>query len=351
MPTGGGKTLASLAFALDHARQHGLERIVYAIPYTSVIDQTAAIFKDILGADVVLEHHSSIDEEKLGDRSARDKLRLAMEDWAAPIIVTTNVQLFESLHSHRPSRCRRLHNLANSVIILDEAQTIPLPVLRPCIAALDELTRNYGVSAVICTATQPAIVAPDFKRGLALGPDRELAPDPAGLHAKLRRVEIVDAGALVDAAVLDQFAEHEQGLVIVNSRAHALALFQAARIRGLDGATHLSTRQCAAHRRKILADIGARLRTQKPCRLIATSLIEAGVDLDFPRLWRARAGLDQIAQAAGRCNREGKRARESSIVTIFDPPDRKPPRRPRERTSAKWLRASTPAFRHPETGL
>jgi len=149
VPTGGGKTLASLAFALDHARRHGMERIIYAIPFTSVIDQTAAIFKSILGEDVVLEHHSSIDEEKLGGRSSRDKLRLAMEDWAAPVVVTTNVQLFESLHSNRPSRCRRLHNLANAVIVLDEAQTIPLPVLRPCVAALDELTRNYGASVVI----------------------------------------------------------------------------------------------------------------------------------------------------------------------------------------------------------
>jgi CRISPR-associated endonuclease/helicase Cas3 len=143
VPTGGGKTLASLAFALDHARRYGMERIVYAIPFTSVIDQTATIFKDILGEYVVLEHHSSIEEDRIAGREARDKMRLAMDDWAAPIVVTTNVQLFESLHSHRPSRCRRLHNLANSVIILDEAQTIPLAVLRPCVAALDELTRNY----------------------------------------------------------------------------------------------------------------------------------------------------------------------------------------------------------------
>ncbi|MGO9675060.1 MAG: CRISPR-associated endonuclease Cas3'', partial [Methylocella sp.] len=196
VPTGGGKTLASLAFALDHARRHGLERIIYAIPFTSVIDQTAAIFKEALGEDVVLEHHSSIDEDRLGSRESRDKLRLAMEDWAAPIVVTTNVQLFESLHSHRPSRCRRLHNLARSVIILDEAQTIPLAVLRPCVAALNELALNYRASIVICTATQPAIAAPDFIGGLPLGPDRELAPDPRALHEKLARVRIVDGGAL-----------------------------------------------------------------------------------------------------------------------------------------------------------
>lgn len=325
VPTGGGKTLASLAFALDHARVHGLRRIIYAIPFTSVIDQTAAIFKKILGDEVVLEHHSSIDEEGFCGREARDKLRLAMEDWAAPIVVTTNVQLFESLFSHRPSRCRRLHNLANSVIVLDEAQTLPLHVLRPCVAALDELTRHYGASVVVCTATQPAISAEKFLRGLALGPTRELAPDPQGLHEKLRRVTVVDAGTLDDEHLLDELTEVDQGLIIVNSRAHALALFQAGLRRGASGLIHLTTRQCAAHRREILGEIRQRLKGSAPCRVIATSLVEAGVDLDFPRVWRARAGLDQIAQAAGRCNREGKRDVAHSIVTLFDAADFPPP--------------------------
>ncbi len=176
VPTGGGKTLTSLAFALDHAKAHGLERIVYAIPFTSVIDQTAGIFLDVLGEGVVLEHHSAIDETKFTKREGADKLRLAMEDWAAPIVATTNVQLFESLFSHRPSRCRKLHNLARAVIVLDEAQTIPLHVLRPAVAALDELARNYGSSIVLCTATQPALKAPEFKGGFVQV--RELAPDP-----------------------------------------------------------------------------------------------------------------------------------------------------------------------------
>jgi CRISPR-associated endonuclease/helicase Cas3 len=326
VPTGGGKTLASLAFALDHARRHGLDRIIYAIPYTSVIDQTASIFREVLGDEVILEHHSSIDEEKNNALERKDKLRLAMEDWAAPIIVTTNVQLFESLHANRPSRCRRLHNLARSVIILDEAQTIPRNVLRPCVAALDELTRNYGVSVVICTATQPAITVPNFAGGLTLGPERELAPDPHELHRRLKRVRIVHAGPMSDSDLLAQLAEHPQGLVIVNSRAHALALYRGAKAAGMEGVIHLTTRQIATHRREILGRVRQALEDKKPCRLIATSLVEAGVDLDFPRVWRAEAGLDQIAQAAGRCNREGKRAVDESVVTVFQPPDNPAPR-------------------------
>jgi len=335
VPTGGGKTLASLAFALDHAKRHGLERIVYAIPFTSIIDQTAAIFRQVLekrGDEFILEHHSAIDEERIDDedrkhrREARAKLKLAMEDWAAPVVVTTNVQLFESLHASRPSRCRRLHNLANSVIILDEAQTIPLHVLRPCLAALDELARNYGASVVLCTATQPAVAEPHFIGGLALPPERELAPSPAILHEKLRRVRLAHLGALDDNALVEELAQAQQGLMIVNSRAHALALYRKAIEVGLEGAIHLTTRQYAAHRREILADVRERLRNEKPCRLIATSLVEAGVDLDFPRVWRAEAGLDQIAQAAGRCNREGRRGVEESVVGVFKSTDHATPR-------------------------
>ncbi|QGM98096.1 CRISPR-associated helicase/endonuclease Cas3 [Methylocystis parvus] len=332
VPTGGGKTLASLAFALDHAKRHGMERIVYAIPFTSIIDQTAAIFQSVLQdrEDIVLEHHSSIDEERNQDRSSREKLKLAMEDWAAPVIVTTNVQLFESLHADRPSRCRRLHNLANSVIILDEAQTIPLHVLRPCLAALNELALNYGASIVLCTATQPAVRKVDFEDGLDLPPERELAPDPQRLHRQLQRVRVEKLGVLDDDALVGQLGESSQGLVIVNSRAHALALYRKARDAGLDGAVHLSTRQCAAHRRDILAHVRETLKSEKPCRVIATSLVEAGVDLDFPRVWRAEAGLDQIAQAAGRCNREGQRKIDESIVGIFQSPDFPPPREIRQ---------------------
>jgi CRISPR-associated endonuclease/helicase Cas3 len=326
VPTGGGKTLASLAFALEHARHHGLDRIIYAIPFTSVIDQTAAIFRDVLGEDMVLEHHSAIDEERSRGLEGADKLRLAMEDWAAPIVVTTNVQLFEGLFANRPSRCRKLHNLARSVIVLDEAQTIPLAVLRPCVAALDELALNYGTSIVLCTATQPALQAPEFCGGFKPDAVRELAPEPARLSVALRRVRVHQAGIMSDDDLLAALAKTDQGLVIVNSRVHALALYRRLQDSGLDGVMHLTTRQYAAHRRLLLAEVRDRLRQGQPCRLIATSLVEAGVDLDFPRVWRAEAGLDQIAQAAGRCNREGRRPLEESIVTIFRSADFKAPR-------------------------
>jgi CRISPR-associated endonuclease/helicase Cas3 len=325
VPTGGGKTLASLRFALDHAKRHRLDRIIYAIPFTSIIDQTASIFRDVLGDGIVLEHHASIDESRIEGREARDKLRLAMEDWAAPVVVTTNVQLFESLHSNRPSRCRRLQSLAKSVIILDEAQTIPLPLLRPCLAAIDELARNYGASVVLCTATQPAVARPRFEGGLALQPERELAPDPMRLHRELKRVRVAHIGDKTDAKLAEALASAPQGLCIVNSRAHALLLYRMGAAARLDGMVHLTTRQYAAHRRRILADVRRRLREGKPCRVVATSLVEAGVDLDFPVVWRAEAGLDQIAQAAGRCNREGERRPEESLVGVFRSTEHKSP--------------------------
>jgi CRISPR-associated endonuclease/helicase Cas3 len=324
VPTGGGKTLASLGFALEHAKANKLDRIIYAIPYTSVIDQTAAIFKAVRGDANVLEHHSAIDDEVFRWREGADKLKLAMEDWAVPVVVTTNVQLFESLFSNRPSRCRKLHNLARSVIVLDEAQTIPLSVLRPCVAALDELARNYGTSIVLCTATQPALAAPAFVGGFDTL--HELALEPARLFAELARVTIRRAGTLTDDQLVAGLAMTDQGLVIVNSRAHALRLYQQVVASALPGAVHLTTRQYAQHRRVIMADVRARLAAGHPCRLIATSLVEAGVDLDFPLVWRAEAGIDQIAQAAGRCNREGRWDPADSIVTVFRPAEGGPPR-------------------------
>ncbi|MFN3275249.1 MAG: CRISPR-associated endonuclease Cas3'' [Paracoccus sp. (in: a-proteobacteria)] len=317
VPTGGGKTLASLGFALDHAALHGHRRIIYAIPYTSIIDQTAQAFRELFG-DIVLEHHSAIDTRKTG-QEGREKAALAMEDWAAPLVVTTNVQLFESLFAARPSRCRKLHNIAGSVIVLDEAQSLPRDLLLPTLRMIDTLAGLYGCSVVLCTATQPAFDSRQLTQGLPLE-GRELAPDPVALARRLRRARIVQGGAMDDAALIGALQGTPQAMVIVNSRKHALELFQAVQAEGLDGAVHLTTRHYPAHRRRILADIRQRLQNGAPCRLIATSLIEAGVDVDFPKGWRAGTGLDSIVQSAGRVNREGRRALKDSTLTVFEAP-------------------------------
>lgn len=348
VPTGGGKTLASLAFALDHAVRHELERIVYVIPYTSIIEQTAGVFREALGEADVLEHHGNVDWEQapLGNQGSADdedptgmhKLRRAAENWDVPVIVTTAVQFFESLYAARPSRCRRLHNLARSIVILDEAQTLPIHLMRPCLAAIDELGANYGASVVLCTATQPALKRRDgFEGGLDIPDDRELAPNPEGLYRQLKRVMVEQAGSMCDTAIAARFAEAERMLCIVNSRKHAQALFGL--ISELSGAHHLSTLMCPAHRRAALAEIRAALAAKRPVRLVATSLIEAGVDLDFPEVWRAEAGLDSLAQAAGRCNREGLLAMGRMVV--FRAADHKLPSMFRQTVDAMQE-----AFRH-----
>lgn len=355
VPTGGGKTLASLGFALDHAARYGHRRIITAIPYTSIIDQTAETFRQVFGdlGGLVLEHHSSIDEAQPGEaaivsershrlREQRDKLRLAMEDWAAPLIVTTNVQLFESLFAARPSRARKLHNIAGSVIILDEAQGLPRALLMPVLRMLDTLAQLYGCTIVLCTATQPAFDSAQLKEGGLPLARRELAPDHSGLARRLRRARILDGGEMDDPALIGALRGTPQGMVIVNSRKHALALFEAARAEGLEGLIHLATRQYPAHRRRIIAQIRARLAAGQPCRLIATSLIEAGVDLDFPKGWRAEAGLDSIVQSAGRVNREGKRPAEDSTLTVFRAPDHPPP--PQIEQLAKATRVTAGKF-------
>lgn len=338
VPTGGGKTLASLSFALEHAARHDLRRVITVIPFTSIIEQTASVFREALGdggaenATDVLEHHATFDWEAASRRAREDgrgadpvdRLRRAAENWAAPVVVTTAVQFFESLFSNRTSRCRKLHNLANSVIILDEAQTMPLRLLGPCLAALDELVRVYGASVVFCTATQPALRGEDgFKGGPSIPCDRELAPEPQALYAQLRRarVERLD-GKIGDEVVAARFAERPQMLCVVNRRAHAQALY--ARIRDLPGAVHLSTLMCPAHRRRVLEEARGRLARGEPARIVSTSLIEAGVDIDLPEVWRAAAGLDSIAQAAGRCNREGKLTGLGRVV-VFEPLEGKPP--------------------------
>ena len=325
VPTGGGKTLASLAWALGHARAWGKDRVIYVIPFTSVIDQTSRVFREAFDerADAVLEHHSAYRES--ANLEAEAKLARAAENWDAPVVLTTAVQFFESLFSNRPSRCRKLHNVANSVVILDEAQTLPAHLLRPCVAMLDELARNYGTSVLLCTATQPAVTErPSDPRSLAGGlvasEVRELIPAHLNLHERLQRVTVSHGGTMDDAALVAALAEVEQGLVIVNTRRHARDLFRAAA--HLEGAAHLSALMYPAHRTVRLAEITAALKAERSVRLISTTVLEAGVDVDFRRVWRAMAGLDNIAQAAGRCNREGKRGRDESLVTVFEPADR-----------------------------
>lgn len=318
VPTGGGKTFTSMAFALEHAKVHELRRIIYVIPFTSIIEQNAREFKKAfgeLGEQAVLEHHSNFDDSQLEDKGdSQDKLRRASENWDMPIVVTTAVQFFESLFADRSSRCRKLHNISGSVIILDEVQLLPLNLLRPIMMAIEELAQNYRCSVVFCTATQPAIQA---KQGFYNGFEniRELAPNPDELFDKLRRTTVRHIGVQSDEQLLQKLAENEQLLIIVNNRRHARSLYDGAK--DLDGIFHLTTLMCAKHRTLMLEKIRERLKQGSPCRVIATSLIEAGVDVDFPAVMRAEAGLDSVVQAAGRCNREGKRQPENSVVSVF----------------------------------
>ena len=329
VPTGGGKTLTSLAFALEHAVRHGFTRVIYVIPFTSIVEQTASVFRAALRNDdddpgsFLVEHHSAFDEARIGNREAKDKLSLSMENWDAPIIVTTAVQFFESLFANRPSRCRKLHNIANSVVILDEAQTLPLKLLRPCVTALDELARNWQSSVVLCTATQPSLSASDGFPGGFEGL-QELAPEPKRLYRTLKRTRIFQRGKMDDARLAEQLRQSPQALCIVNTRRHARELYE--KIESADGACHLTTAMCARHRSEVLEDVRLRLKGAEPVRLIATPLVEAGVDIDFPVVWRAEAGLESIVQAAGRCNREGRAS--VADVFVFEPAEaegRKPP--------------------------
>ena len=316
VPTGGGKTVASLAFALAQARARarGLRRIIYVIPYTSIIEQTAQEFRTILGAENVLEHHSNAAYEIDAEATPKTvRLAQAAENWDMPVVVTTAVQFFESLYANRPSQCRKLHNLAGSVILFDEAQLLPLPCLRPCVHAIAQLVQHYGASAVLCTATQPAL-GPLFAEFLPGRPAVELCPPELCPPESFRRVCFRQAGRLDWDTLSGQLQQHEQVPCVVNSRKSAQEIFT--RLSG-EGNFHLSTLMYPAHRRAKLEEIRRRLREGLPCRVISTSLIEAGVDVDFPAVFREEAGLDSILQAAGRCNREGKRPVSESIVTLF----------------------------------
>ena len=315
VPTGGGKTVASMAFALNHAAANSMKRIIYAIPYTSIIEQNAKVFRDILGQENVVEHHSQVSYE-LSDNADELEYRsaLATENWDAPVIVTTAVQFFESLYANRSSKCRKLHNIANSVIIFDEAQMIPSNNLRPCVAAIAELVRAYNATAVLCTATQPAIdeMLLEYSKKESVV---ELCPDVDGMFEKFRRTSFEKEGRLTTDELVSRLESQQQVLCIVNTRKFAQEVYEAL---PSEGRFHLSTLMCPVHRKQKLDEIRERLKSGKTCRVVSTSLIEAGVDVDFPRVFREMAGLDSIQQAAGRCNRVGKRSAESSIVTVFE---------------------------------
>lgn len=323
VPTGGGKTFSSMAFALEHAVTHNLKRIIYAIPFTSIIEQNAKIFQEVLGQEYVLEHHCNFTESDVPDNQAYNRRRgLASENWDFPIVVTTNVQFFESLFSNKTSRCRKLHNIARSVIVLDEAQIIPTEYLEPCIAVLRELVENYGCTLLLCTATQPAL-DDSSKLRVAFPVIREIVDAPETVYKKLRRTEVNFTGRLTDCDLASRLSEELQVLCIVSTKPRARTIFE--HLHKREGLFHLSTNMYPMHRRRVLENIRARLKDKKTCCVVSTSLVEAGVDLDFPVVFRAMAGLDSIAQAAGRCNREGRMGALGK-VHVFE--EEKPPNMP-----------------------
>jgi CRISPR-associated endonuclease/helicase Cas3 len=344
VPTGGGKTLSSMAFALEHALSHGKRRVIYAIPYTSIIEQTAKVFKygtdrdeeieqsikrgipGLFGEENVLEHHCNLDPEKEDARS-----RLAAENWDAPIVVTTNVQLFESLFSHKTSACRKLHNIANSVIILDEAQLLPPEFLRPILSVLKGLVENFGVTLVLCTATQPALTG-KIGSGQAVFEGLENASEimdtPLGADDAFRRVsfhfpDTKNSEGREWADLAEELTQFEQVLCVVNTRKDCRELHSLMP----EGTLHLSALMCGEERSDLINVIKKKLKAGDPLRVISTQLVEAGVDIDFPVVYRAMAGLDSIAQAAGRCNREGVLNRFGKLgrVVVFNPPKLAPP--------------------------
>lgn len=334
-PTGSGKTLAMLRFALEHARQHGLRRIVLAVPFLTVVEQTAAIYRQIFAgfpANFVLEHHSLAGFGEESDREdaeggASRQRRLLAENWDAPIVLTTNVQLLESLFSNRPSACRKLHRLLRSVVIFDEAQSLPATLTVPTLAALSHLASQYKSSVVFATATQPAFDTLSdavSKHAVAGWKPTEIVTGHAELFKKLKRVDVEWRAAKSSWHALSEALKRQpQALVVCNLKRHALALLKALQENGADGVFHLSTNLCAEHRRAVLDRVHRRLASGQVCRLISTQCVEAGVDVDFPVVYRAFGPLDAVAQAAGRCNREGRLNAQGEYgrVIVFEPED------------------------------
>ena len=320
VPTGGGKTLSGMGFALRHAVIHGLDRVIVAVPFISITQQTASVYREFLGGDAVLEHHSSaeIDDPDEYDVKAIWP-KLASENWDAPIVVTTTVQLFDSLFSNRTSSTRKLHNLARSVIILDEAQALPPTLLEPILDGLRDLSENYGASVVLSTATQPVFQA---IKPFADVSAHEIVPEPERHFQRLKRVryEWRTDPPLTWDAVADIMRETSQALAVVNTKKDALALLETLND---EDALHLSTLLCGRHREAVIAEIRQRLENEKNCRVVSTQVVEAGVDIDFPMVLRAIGPMDSIIQAAGRCNRNGRLHQGRAMV--FQPAEASTP--------------------------
>lgn len=312
VPTGGGKTIASLAFALQHAVKNHMDRVIYVIPYTSIIEQNAKVFREILGDQNVLENHYNVDYESSDELKP---MQLASENWDKPVVVTTNVQFFESLFANKSSKCRKLHNIANSVVIFDEVQMLPTDYLKPCAAMMEELVSNFRSSIVLCTATQPSL-HPLFRKKL---PVTELCPRVQEQFQFFERVTFQNIGTVSEADLIEKLECEDQALCIVNTKKRAQNLYR--KMKG-EGVFHLSTAMYPNHRRRVLGKIRELLQKGERCILISTSLVEAGVDLDFQAVYRQLAGVDSMIQAAGRCNREGKRDAEESFAYVFQFEDR-----------------------------
>ncbi len=314
VPTGGGKTISSLAFAMEQVRTQKKRRIIYVIPYTSIIEQTADIFRDFLGDQNVLEHHmNAVYEDSQEDGSEQtNRKKLAAENWDAPVIVTTNVQFFESLFGNRPGKCRKLHNIAQSVIVFDEAQMLPTDFLRPVIQSIVGLVRQYGCSAVLCSATQPHLDRFFKEQGMTC---REIMDHIPELYQFFQRTRFVDEGMKDYEWAAEEIGRHEEVLLVAATKKAARAVYDG--LAEKEGTYFLSTDLCPMHRRRVIREIRARLQSGQRCRVVSTSVISVGVDLDFPSVYMEMSGLDALIQGAGRCNREGKRNWEDSVVHVF----------------------------------
>ena len=318
VPTGGGKTISSMAFAMKQAMKWQKERIIYVIPYLSIIEQTADVFRALLGNHAVLESHSQVDYDSLPEAGSEEagrvaeRMKLAAENWDAPVVITTNEQFFESLYANKTSRCRKLHNIANSVIILDEAQMMPVDFLKPCLHVLEQLVHYYGCTVVLCSATQPELGRYLQKNPIQKNPI-EIMENVGELFQFFKRVTFDIDGETDYAEIAKKLDECEQVLCIASTKKEAEKIFEL-----LDEESmYLSTNLCPAHRREIIREMKTRLRDGKPCRVVSTSIISVGVDIDFPVVYLQYTGLDSLIQGAGRCNREWRQSLQKSRAHIF----------------------------------